>query len=315
MKILNKVLGAIVFTASYQATAISMDEAQTIVEGLQTGAKATEIREFYRDDQTVYEIEYLYAGEEYEALVTANGVVLEKYKDTGAQGSGLPVVVSLALAQETELYRDQPQDVELIPVVVGNYGNFWFRGLRHGYSLYHRGAFTFSPMIKINPDYGYEVKNADNDSMLYDGLEDTDVTLEAGAQFLIDFNFIDVELNLLTDVTSKHNGMLVELGFSKARHFGSLLFVPSLTLTYNDEKVTNYYFGVAEEFASPFRPAFDTGSSIDAELSTTLIWNMSKRWYLVGDLTYKMYDDNLENSPLVDTTNQVEGFVGLGYSF
>lgn len=315
MKILAKVIGAMALAASYQATAITMDKAQAIVDGLQSGAQATEIRQFYRDDQIVYEIEYLYAGEEYEAIVTATGAVLENYKDTGAQGSGLPVIVSLAIAQETEIYLDQPQEVELIPVIVGNYGNFWFKGLRHGYSLYNRGAFTFSPMIKINPDYGYEVKNADDDSRLYEGLEDTDVTLEAGTQFLVDFNFINVELNLLTDVTSKHNGILVELGFSKAQHFGSLLVVPSLTFTYNDKKITNYYFGVADEFASPFRPAFDTGSSVDTELSTILIWNMSKRWYVVGELTYKMYDDKLEDSPLVDTTNQVEAFIGLGYSF
>lgn len=315
MKILAKIIGVVALAASYQVSAITMDEAQEIVNKLQNGAQATEIREFYRDDQTVYEIEYIYAGEEYETVVTTGGIVLENYKDTGAQGSGLPVIISLAVAQETEIYRDQPQEVELIPVIVGNYGNFWFKGLRHGYSLYNSGAFTFSPMIKINPDYGYEVNNADDDSVLYEGLEDTEVTLEAGTQFLLEFNFIDVELNLLTDMTSKHNGILVELGFSKARHLGSVLIVPSLTFTYNDQKATNYYFGVAEEFASSFRPAFDTGSSLDTELSTILIWNMSKRWYVIGELTYKMYDDKLENSPLVDTANQVEAFIGLGYSF
>ena len=30
---------------------------------------------------------------------------------------------------------------------------------------------------------------------------------------------------------------------------------------------------------------------------------------------YKMYDDKLEDSPLLEETDQFEGFIGLGYSF
>lgn len=315
MKILTRLIGSAVLAWSAPLFAMTLDEAQVIVEQLQVGGKATELRKFYRDNQTVYEIEYLFAGEEYEAIVTATGAVLEHYKDTGGAGSGLPVIVALAVAHETEIYRDQPQDPELIPVIVGNYGNFWFKGLRHGYSLYSKGPFTFSPMIKINPDYGYEVSNAERGSMLYEGLEDTDVTLEAGAQFLVSASGIDLELNILADITGGHEGMLVEFGISRPQHFGSLLLVPSLTFTYNDDKVTNYYFGVAEKYASPYRPAFDTGSSVDAELSTILIWNISQRWYVIGDLTYKMFDDKLDNSPLLEKTDRFEGFIGLGYSF
>ncbi|HWV14806.1 MAG TPA: MipA/OmpV family protein [Cellvibrio sp.] len=315
MKSLANLIAVFSLVTSCHAAALSKDEAQKIVDRLHPEAKATELRELYRDGKRAYEIEYLFLGEEYEAIVTADGAVLENYKDTGASGRGLPLIVSLALAQESDIYRDQSQTLEVIPVVIGNYGHFWFKGLRHGYSLYSHAAFTFSPMIKINPDDGYQVSDADHDSNLYLGLEDTEVTVEAGTQFLFDINALQIEINLLADITGGHKGALAELSFSKPQHLGSLLLIPSLTFTYSDKKVANYYFGIADDLATPFRPAFATGSLLDTEISATFIWNMMGRWYLIGDLSYKFYDEKLEDSPLLDSTYQASGFIGIGYSF
>lgn len=313
MKALINLISVALALGSVHASAVSMEQAQAIVGKLKNGAQATEIRKFSREGKTIYEIEYVYEGEEYEAIVTPSGEVLETYKDTG--GTGMPIILALAASQESQLYKDQSQSAEIIPIVIGNYGRFWFKGLRHGYSLYQTQSFQFSPMIKINPDSGYQKSEVENNSLLYNNLEDTDITVEAGAQFHMDFNLLEMDLNLLTDITGGHKGNLLELAFSKPKRINNLLFIPSLTFTYNDKKVTNYYFGVNENLAAPYRPAFDTGSSLDTEISTMVIWNFNHRWYLIGDLTYKFYDDNLENSPLVDSANQASGFIGVGYSF
>lgn len=314
MKFPSVVTSLFISFLSLPIYAMDKGKAQQLVNDLAPGGIATEIRKLSRDNQPVYEIEYLLNDQEYELIVTPDGKVVDHYKDQGGRG-GLPVIVSLAVSQEENIYKDQSQDAEVIPVIVGNYGNFWFKGLRHGYYLYAGDAFAFSPMIKINPDYGYEVDKADNDSLLYQGLDDTDVTVEAGVQLFFDLNYVDLELNLLADITGGHKGGLAELSLSKPQHLGSLLVIPSLTFTYNDSKVTNYYFGVKNSQATAFRPAFDTGSSLDTELSTIFIWNFSGSWYLIGDLTYKFFDDKLEQSPLVESVEQASGFIGIGYSF
>lgn len=314
MKFLPALSCALLPLFAVPAFALEKDKAQQLVNELAPGGIATEIRKLSRDNQPVYEIEYLLNDQEYEVIVTPDGKVLDHYKDQGGRG-GLPVIISLAVAQDEQIYKDQSQETEVIPVIVGNYGNFWFKGLRHGYYAYRGDSFAISPMIKINPDYGYEVDKADNNSQLYQGLEDTDVTVEAGVQLFVDMNYVELELNLLADITGGHKGSLAELSLSKPQHLGSLLVIPSLTLTYNDSKVTNYYFGVSNPDASAVRPAFDTGSSLDTELSAIFIWNFSGNWYLISDLTYKFFDEDLEQSPLVESVEQASGFVGIGYSF
>lgn len=310
MKNTAKTLAVFIALSSGAAYGLTKDEAQDIVSRLQPGGKFTEMRNITTNGQPAVELEYVFDGDEYEVIVDANGTVLDHYKD-----SGMPVIVSLALDFSTQLYQEQSSDVSVIPVVIGNYKRFWFRGLQHGFYAYKNPYFSISPMLKFNPDYGYSVDDADDNSTLYEGLDNTDFSLEGGLQVAFNLQVIELEFNMLTDLLGDHEGQLLEVSFSRPLHMGRVLLLPELKYTYSTEEVGQFYFGVDPENATVERPAFEVGTTNDLEFSTVFMWQMTTRWYVVGEASYKIYDDVIEDSPLVDDTQQASLFVGVGLSF
>ncbi|WP_028876573.1 MipA/OmpV family protein [Teredinibacter turnerae] len=303
-------IGLLFAVSAASAFGMTEEEAKQVVARVQSGATYTEMRAVKHKGSPAYELEYIYDGDEYEVIVAPDGTVLDQYKD-----SGMPVIVSLALDVSTQLYREQDAGVELIPVIVGSYKKFWFRGLQHGFYAYKNPYLSISPMIKLNPDIGYSVDNAESGSTLYEGLDDTSFSAEGGLQLMFELPGVSLEVNMLTDLLGDHEGQLVEVALSHAMHFGPALLVPEIKYSYNTEEIGQFYFGVDPQDATLERPAFEVGSTSDIELSTVLLWRFASRWYMVSEASYKMYDNKIEDSPLVDDTTQASIFVGVGISF
>ncbi|WNO11157.1 MipA/OmpV family protein [Teredinibacter sp. KSP-S5-2] len=315
MKFLISLILANMLLIPLQSFAMSLEEAQSIIDALNLGGKATEVRKYKRKGTQVYEIEYVLNGEEYEAIVKPDGTLIENYKDDGRTGGGLPVIFGLAASLDTQIYKQQSEEAELIPLIIGNYQRFWFRGTRYGYYAWKNDYFAISPMFKIDPDSGYEVADAEDGSLLYEGLDDTGFGYEGGVQLMLDVKVVEFELNLLTDVANGHGASLAELEISKPYRINNFIVMPSLMLTYREDKVSDYYFGVDAEDARSYRPAYEATNNFDAEFSVVGIWSLNAHWHIVGELGYKYYDSQIEDSPLVETSSQTTGFIGMGYSF
>lgn len=310
MKSASLIFPAMFAFISQTTQSITLENAQSVVDELSDGGVATEIRTFGRGQNQVYEIEYVVDKKEYEIHLDNQGQLIEHY-----YGLRLPVTMSLAVNVSDQIYADQDTDPTVIPVIIGDWGRFWFRGLNHGFYAYRNSLVSISPMIKLNFDRGYETSEADSGSNLYDDLDDTTFNVSAGAQILFNLRASELEINLLTDVVNEHKGDIAEIALSAPMMVGDVLIKPEVRFSYNDSDVAQYYFGVNERYSLPGRQAYIADSSVNAEISAIAMWNVSPHWQLLGKIGYRHYDESIEDSPLVDEVDELSAFVGLGYVF
>lgn len=292
------------------AYSLTLVEAQSIIDGHSNGGVATEIRTFGGGETQVHEIEYVLDKKEYEIHVDNQGQLIDHY-----YGPRLPVTMSLAVNVSDQIYADQDVDPTAIPVIIGDWGRFWFRGLNHGFYAYRNRLVSISPMIKLNFDRGYEASEANSGSTLYDDFDDTTFNVTAGAQILFNLRATQLEINLVTDVLNEHNGNIAEIALSAPLMIGGVLLKPEVRFSYNDSDVNQYYFGVNQRFSNTQRPVYFADSGVNAEVGVIGMWNFLPDWQILGKVGYRRYDDSIEDSPLIDEADEYSVFFGLGYVF
>ncbi len=297
---------------SQVTAAIDMQEAQRLIATEYEDAKATEIREVQKGGDKFYEIEFVRQNTEYEALVTPQGRIVDISED----GGGPPLIIGAAVIFDDTVYRDLDSQVIPVPVIYGDIGNFWFRGISFGYYLYDDNDVKISPMIQINPGDGYEEDDVKSGSRLYDGLEDRELTVDFGVNFEYDMGWAEAEVSLLADVSGEHDGWTAAFSLGKTYNpTNTLSVVPSISAIYRDDKVNQYFYGVEPQFETDFRPAYEADGGIDYEIGVFTTWMFTDRWYLYGSASYTLVDDEVDSSPLVDSDNSVSAIFGIGYVF
>lgn len=227
-----------------------------------------------------------------------------------------PLVLGLAVMSQTEAYQDIKSETSPIPVLWGSYKRMWFRGTDIGVSVYQNEYFSVSPFISLNMGAGYELSSVEDGSPLYDGLDDASGAIEAGVELEIEAGMVELGLSYRTDVSDAHKGDIAEISVEEdfVLFNGSLIVMPELALSWTSDEYNQYYYGVSEENATEFRPAFDIGSGTNFEASVRSMWRVGEV-RLLGRLAFDKYDSAIIDSPLAKEDQQFSIAVGLGYEF
>jgi len=78
--------------------------------------------------------------------------------------------------------------------------------------------------------------------------------------------------------------------------------------SWQDDALTDYYFGVSEDEATPERPAYTPGESQWVSYGFNSSWRLSDRITFFGNVGFGGADSSVLNSPLVEESS------GSGYS-
>ncbi|WP_020408385.1 MipA/OmpV family protein [Hahella ganghwensis] len=293
------------------ASALSSDQANSKITVKYPDAVITEIREIPGEDGELYEVEFESGGETYEAVMTRSGEFKSIEED-----SRQPWIVGLGAMYDTGIYKDQSTGVEPVPLVSGEVGNFWMQGLTLGYYAYRSDSLEVSPILQVSPGRGYDKDDTENNSRLYDGLEDRKTAVEAGLTLNYRLSWADLSTTVLADAGDSHSGFSTEIGLSQDFHPSQTVMVtPSISATYHSSNFNQYYFGIDEELATGFRPAYEAGSGVDYAAEVTAIWRLSQSWSVMGQISHTLLDNAIEDSPLVDEGHETSVLVGVGYAF
>ncbi len=84
---------------------------------------------------------------------------------------------------------------------------------------------------------------------------------------------------------------------------------------WQDENLSDYYFGVSEAEARPDRPAYSPGDSQWIGFGINTAWHASEKIVLFANVGFVGADSSIENSPLVEEPNFSALFVGGTYIF
>lgn len=146
-------------------------------------------------------------------------------------------------------------------------------------------------------------------------LADRDFALNGGIEFLYISPWGDVQAQLLTDVSSTHDGQEAWLSWSHPWYTHSNEFTLTFGAEWKSSDLVSYYYGVRPDEAFPGRFAYTGGSGTNGFIRFAARHAFSERWHLVGMIEREFLSSAISNSPIVDETQVDTFFAGLYFNF
>jgi outer membrane protein len=227
-------------------------------------------------------------------------------KGTAALGGGLRLGQDLYIATDNE---DQRQ-YDLVPLYLYNGKYLFFRGTAGGIHLFSRDNIELNVMgryrfTKLDPD-----RNA-----FFEGMETRKQTVDGGVELRLRGRWGEANANYLTDTLNRHKGQSAEVSYRYTFDRGRFSFSPFITWAWNDNKLTNYYYGVTEAEARPDRPEYTPGDSQWLGFGMNSTWWVSDRIQFFANLGFTGVDTVVSDSPLVEEDSTSAFFAGGTYIF
>lgn len=100
-------------------------------------------------------------------------------------------------------------------------------------------------------------------------------------------------------------------------HDGGLQFSTTLSGRWADRQLSNYYYGVSPEYATPDRPEWDAPPGLQsAELEVSFGWRFHPRWTVGGFVAWRDLGwGSVRDSPLMETTTSLMLGLGINWTY
>jgi outer membrane scaffolding protein for murein synthesis (MipA/OmpV family) len=206
--------------------------------------------------------------------------------------------------------NDDQRNFDLVPLYLYEGKYFFARGATGGFHIVDSGGYELNVMAR----YRFQQLDPDRNEF-YEGLEKRRQTLDAGVEFRMSKAWGELAVNWLTDTLDRHNGQQAQVTYRYRFKTGRWSISPFITWTYQDEDLTDYYFGVSAAEATIDRPEFSAGSSQWNTFGVNTAWHFSDRIVFFANVAFAGADSDVWDSPLVEESNMSQFFIGGTYTF
>src|SRR5690606_2079575 len=146
-------------------------------------------------------------------------------------------------------------------------------------------------------------------------LPDRDFAFNGGLEFLYISPLGDVQAQLLSDLSSTHNGQEAWLSWSKPWYTPNSEFTVTLGLEWKSDSLVNYYYGVRPEESFTGRPEYQGAAGTNRFVRFAARHRLGEHLSLVGMVERGFLSNAISNSPIVDRSDVDTFFAGLYYQF
>jgi outer membrane protein len=146
-------------------------------------------------------------------------------------------------------------------------------------------------------------------------LADRDAAINGGIEFLYISPWGDIQAQLVSDVSSTHDGQEAWLSWSHPWYTHSNEFTLTLGAEWKSSKLVSYYYGVRADESFPGRDPYASGSGTNTFVRFAARHALSEHWQLAGMVEREFLSSAISNSPIVDATYVDTFFAGLFYQF
>jgi MipA family protein len=200
-----------------------------------------------------------------------------------------------------------------VPIMVGDYKNFYVKGVEAGYHFYTDDHLTLSVMAAPRI-MGYQ--SSDSDGLA--GMQDRRMSADAG--FKADFKLPAVEdlvlsAGAVTDVSSTHDGQQYELSLSKKFSGKYFQFTPAGGARFQSQRMVDYYYGVRASEVQAGRPEYGPGGAVNYFGEALFSFGIAKDWIVVTRAGIEFLGSDIKKSPIVSEDHLVTGVIGLTRKF
>jgi outer membrane protein len=213
-------------------------------------------------------------------------------------------------------YLGADNAVKVFPIVTYEGEQLTWRGPSLAYKLtgLNRGEPSFSLTLNMAPN---QLDTDDSDKL--DGIKDRDFSFMAGASYRHPFGFATVTLTAETDVTNKHNGQRAVLSIERPLFTDpkrQWMVNLALELEYLTANYGDYYFGVNQQEANDsVFTEYEAGSILQPGVSLSGFYQVNEKWSVAASARLQSLSNEVKDSPIVDASTSLNGFVGVLYAF
>jgi outer membrane protein len=146
-------------------------------------------------------------------------------------------------------------------------------------------------------------------------LPDRDFALQSGIEFLYISPWGDIQAQVLSDVSSTHNGQEAWLSWSRPWYMANSELSLTLGLEWKSANLASYYYGVRPEEAFVGRDEYAAGAGTNTFIRLAARHNFSSHWNLVAMVEREFLSSAISDSPIVNSHAVNTFFTGLFYQF
>jgi outer membrane protein len=211
---------------------------------------------------------------------------------------------------QTSPYAGVDTKVYPAPVVAYEGKRFYVRSAIVGYRIISENGLMIGPQVEPRVE-GY---NAD-DSPFLNGMRDRNWSVDGGVNIEAATPVGLLGVSIVTDLLGRSCGQ--EVQFRYLIMFPALGFhlIPSGGVSWESEKLVDYYYGVKPSEARPGRPAYEPGQAFDPFLRLVIRRKLTKHWSLFSDARYEWLASEITDSPIVSKDYQFSITAGALYAW
>ncbi len=147
-------------------------------------------------------------------------------------------------------------------------------------------------------------------------LPDRAFAINVGAELLLSKPFGNLQIQALSDISSKHTGQEFSIEYSRTWGSGRWRFQPSIGINWKSSDLVDYYYGFDFKSIDPNISISYRGEDvINYSVGLVSSYRINNHVSLVASMKYNRFGSAISNSPLVVDNFSKSFFTGVFYSF
>jgi outer membrane scaffolding protein for murein synthesis (MipA/OmpV family) len=142
-----------------------------------------------------------------------------------------------------------------------------------------------------------------------------DYAIEAGFETLIDGDWGAATLRAFHDVSGTHDGYEVSASYSFRHTRGRFSVSPSVGLTWKDDALSTYYWGVHPGESSFVLDSYEADGGLSWQAGLRGTYYLTKHLRIAASANYERLQHSVERSPIVDENYVFGYFAGVAWTF
>lgn len=295
------------------AFAPDREKLAAIVQKMYPGAVINEIEPEEYQGREVIEVELTIGKERRRLLFSETFELLVDEKERSLPFIGGTLSLGLGVRGERPVYKGVDDEIEAMPAIIYRNGRFRMQaydGINVSYLLLSPWGID----IALHGELAMEEFEA-GDSPFLKGMDDAGTVFNMGLTATYPTRYGEFSFKAVGDVTGAHDGHELELSYEKSFTILSTTVTPSFGVEYMSEDVTEYYYGVSAKEERSWRKAYAPDSAVNFEAELMVRYPLTQRLDLVAMVEYTLLDSTITDSPIVDEEYEMDGTIGLLYTF
>jgi len=228
--------------------------------------------------------------------------------------TGLHGMIGVAALSVPKYSGADDREISPLPLIMLDYNDTWYFHLnRAGVWAFKGDQNAWRLGLIARP---YRERNSGCCDEL-DNTSDRDTSLGVGVAASLKLPVGELSADFVHDVLDNADGAWGELMYRVA----ILDALPKAQVKIGfgaqwlGSNVADYYYGITNSEAAPGRAAYDVDSTVNWKATLMGSYAISRSFTLMGGGGYTYFGDNIDDSPIVETSGDLVGFVGLGWQF